>query len=350
MNEFSFLFTGGIGVLALIVTFYSVVSGTQRIPNFLISIYTLIKYALIFLFCVVLFLFLYVILKDKLGLTNECVFYIQGIFFMIVISSLSYFLLKEYHKVFSMRCYFHATENITSLFYKHKKRTEEEPIYLIDKQMECFCDKFLPKQKKRALKLFNRRTSDSISAYCEIKNRMDLDDKLIAMAKWALHQDTNLVYLSCRRHPYEFFELLKKELMEKKEWMNIKKQILLIDAHTNHFGFKEPTYFRKTNALESENIIIEVANWSYVGIHSAIAHGYEQKLKIKERKNKASLLIYDSCYALTDLENEKLYRIFLKHVVPSERCMGGNITIFAEQWVPKNIKHFIDITVDFRIE
>lgn len=352
-DESSFLFTGGISVLALIIAFYSVVLGTQRIPNFLTSIYVLIKYSLIYLFVVTLLLLLYkIVLKNVLKLDDDWVFYIQGVFFLVIILSMSYFLLKEYHKVFSMRCYYHPMENITSLFHEKDENTDNDPQYLEDAQIEEFCNNFIPNQKATILDLYRNRTSDSLAIYCEIKNRIELDDILLEMACWALKGGLNLLYLSCRRHPCEFIDLLKKKIEQNHigQWGNIKKQILLIDAHTNHFGFKEPTYRKKTRMLENENIAIEVANWSYVGIHSAVAHGYERKLKIGDRKDKASLLIYDSCYALSDLESDKLYKIFLKHVIPSERSMGGNITIFAEQWVPDHIRCFAEIAVDVKID
>ena len=47
-----------------------------------------------------------------------------------------------------------------------------------------------------------------------------------------------------------------------------------------------------------------------------------------------------------DIENQKLYKMFMKHVVPSERCMGRNITVFIEQWVPTDIRNFAKIVVD----
>lgn len=203
-------------------------------------------------------------------------------------------------------------------------------------------------KKNKIINLTQKRSSDSLSIYYEIKNRIELDDTLVKIACWALKEGLNLLYLSCRRHPYEFLDLLKKEIEkgEYGQWENLKNQLLLVDAHTNHFGFKEPIYYQKTKLLKDMDIPIEIAKWSYVGIHSAVAHGYEKKLKIDERKHKASILLYDSCYALTDLESEKLYKIFLKHVIPSERSMGGNITIFIEQWVPDHIRCFAELAVD----
>lgn len=347
MGESGFMFTGGISILAVIMAFYSVVLGTQRIPNFITSIYILIKYSIIYLLLASASLFIYETCLKKY-INSNWLFVIQCLFFLLIVFSLGYFLLKEYHKVFSMRCYYHVLDNFTKIFYSSDE-DNSDTLFLEDSQVDDFCKNFIPNQKQEITELYRKRKSGSFSLYCEIENRIVLDKKLLDIAIWALKQDLNLLYLSCRRHPYEFIDLLKNEIEEHRDigqWRNLKKQILLVDAHTRHYGFREPVYKRKTKMIEDEKIIIEVAKWSYVGIHSAIAHGYKRKLKIDNRKDKATLLIYDSCYALSDLENDKLYRIFLKHVIPSERSMGGNITVFAEQWVPEQMRSFIKIAVD----
>lgn len=145
----SFLFTGGISVLALIVAFYSVILGTQRIPNFLSSIYILIKYAILYLVFVVFLMLLYeTILKSRININENGLFFIQAGTFLIIVLSLGYFLLKEYHKVFSMRTYRHSWENFTILFPWSRKSQEKKTKYLERKQICEFCDNFLPTQKK----------------------------------------------------------------------------------------------------------------------------------------------------------------------------------------------------------
>ena len=350
MNSTS-LFSSGISVIALIIAFYSMVLGTQRIPNFLISIYKLIGYALIYLFVITIMLVLYEINKTYsfIIIDSGSKFYVEALILLIVIISIGYFFLKEYHKVFSMRRYHSPFENFTCFLPKKMKSNKDEIEYFEKKQIQEFCKQFLPpEEQENTLGLCEKRTSDSLSLYCEMPNRYKLDNYLVEMTCWALKEDFNVLYMSCRRHPYEFMDLLKKEVEEKKvkNWNNCIKQILLIDAHTNHFGFKEPTYKAKTRKLIDEGVHIDVAGWSFVGIHSAIAHGYETKLRVGKREGKPSLLLYDSCYALTDIENQKLYKMFMKHVVPSERCMGRNITVFIEQWVPTDIRNFAKIVVD----
>jgi hypothetical protein len=350
MNS-SYLFSGGVSVLALVIAFYSMALGTQRIPNFLLSIYKLISYALIYLFAITIFWILLEINKTYsfINIVPEVQFYLKAFMLLVAIILIGYFFLIEYHKVFSMRLYNSPLENFTCLIPKKEKNYNDENEYVEKIQIQEFCNHFIPAEEQdNLLELYEKRTSDSLSIYCEIDNRYKLDNYLIEMTCWALKQDFNILYMSCRRHPYEFMDLLKRRVEENKikRWENCIKQILLIDAHTNHFGFKEPSYKHKTDKLIREGIHILVASWSYVGIHSAIAHGYEKKLRVGNRIGKPSLLLYDSCYALTDIENQKLYKMFMKHVVPSERCMGRNITVFIEQWVPNDIRNFTKIVVD----
>jgi hypothetical protein len=345
----------GVSVLVMIVTFYGVVLRTQRVPNFLASIYSLFKWAII---CIIISVSLLIILKltETLTIVSKWSFYIYSGIILILAILLGYYLLKEYHKVFSFRYYYNWRENITALYNKNKKeKNNENVLYFTTSEIKDFCSQFISnKDKAKIIKLFRERKYRSLSAFCMIKKRIELDKTLIDLSYWALNNDFNLLYLSCQRHPIEFINLIEKKIKSnidsEIEWGKKKKQLLIIDAHTSHFGFKEPEYYKKNNNLLSTgHNLIETPNFSFVGIHSAIVHGYETKLKTGERGDKPSLLIYDSCYALTDLENEKLYRIFLKHVIPSERLLGGNITIFAEQWLPSEMERFVKTTVDVEI-
>lgn len=345
----------GVYILILIVTFYGVVLSTQRIPNFLSSIYSLIKYSLFYLVIGAFLLLIYHILSQKATSpfmtfikANSFYFYF-GIFLFLTIS-ISYYLLKEYHKVFSLRSYHNPLHNISALFSNKKGEGKKE--HFTKTQKEKFCTTFLPNQDK-VKDLFCGRDSSSLSLFCNVGNRIDLDNKLIEMSYWALDNNLNLIYLSCVRHPSEFITLLKKRMSEESStltWKNEIGKILIIDAHTKNLGFKEPIYKEETTNLKKDkDLLIITANFSFVGIHSAIAHGYDNILSKGDRKDKQSLLIYDSCFALTDLESEKLYRIFLKHVIPSERLMGDNITIFVEQWLPDEIGKFVEAITDAKI-
>jgi hypothetical protein len=42
------------------------------------------------------------------------------------------------------------------------------------------------------------------------------------------------------------------------------------------------------------------------------------------------LVLYEGCTALIDLESNEQYRIFVRHVLPSERLWGGMFTVFVE--------------------
>ena len=359
------LLTIGISILGLIVAFYSLVLSTQRIPNFLTSLYSLIKHSLWYLLFGVVFLLICSVIIDvynqfvteenaKFIIDKKYTFYICAVIIIFLILSVRVYFYREYRKVFFFKC-----NDPWYIIFKdnEKKKGYESPKNVInDDKRKNFCGEY-EFLEKDVDKLFCERQTGSLSLFCGIESRIELDKVLIKMSYWALREDLNLVYLSCSRHPVEFVEMLKKEIekdnSKKIQWENTKKQILLIDAHTNHFGFKEPIYRTETEKLKSERMMIETADFSFVGIHSAIADGYEeilQKADNGKRKDKTSLLIYDSCFALSDLESEKLYRIFLKHVIPSEKLMGGNITVFVEQWLPEDVACFVKAMTDAEIK
>ncbi len=43
-----------------------------------------------------------------------------------------------------------------------------------------------------------------------------------------------------------------------------------------------------------------------------------------------TLVIYEGAYSLVDLESAEQYRIFVRHVLPSERLWDGMFTVFVE--------------------
>lgn len=66
-------------------------------------------------------------------------------------------------------------------------------------------------------------------------------------------------------------------------------------------------------------------------MHTAASRAFNLiKKKNKGDVRKPVLVIYEDTYALTDLESPEQYRIFVRHVLPSERLWDGMFTVFTE--------------------
>ena len=88
---------------------------------------------------------------------------------------------------------------------------------------------------------------------------------------------------------------------------------------------------------------------TYAGIHSASSVAFNKLKKIAKASTArpATLVIYECPYALVDVESPEQYRVFLRHVLPSERMWGGMMTVFLETAIEQDelnlLKSYLDI-------
>lgn len=330
----------------VIMTYYSVMLGTQRMPNFTNSLFKVLKHSICFCLFTCISWFVVDLLRNSSNY-ERFVIYVEILFFLLTFIWIACFMIQESQKINDFRCHYKLSDSLMSYFHLSKDDKIRERHEIEADTLDSFCDKCFPKDKKRILETFKTRKTDSISIFYIERNRLMLDKKLIEIAFWALENNINILYLSCNRHPCEFYEQLveKKQNQIKVNLYDVKKRIILVDAHSCHFGFNERIYRQITKKLKDEGIILITAKWTYAGIHSAIAHGYKTHFD-NEKDKQPTILLYDSCYCLTDIENEKQYRILLEHIIPSERSYRNNITIFCEQWIPKHLYGFINTNFD----
>jgi hypothetical protein len=150
-----------------------------------------------------------------------------------------------------------------------------------------------------------------------------------------IKEGLSVQYLTASRHPIEFVGFLKAELEDSGEkWLAIRKQMVVIDAYTPHFGFIDSIYRTRTRQL-SELVACVRSKRTYAGMHTATSRGFNKiKAQMKQDERRPTLVIYEDCYALADLESPEQYRIFVRHVLPSERMWDGMFTVFVESAQP----------------
>ena len=75
---------------------------------------------------------------------------------------------------------------------------------------------------------------------------------------------------------------------------------------------------------------------TYAGMHTASSRAFNKiRAQLKQTERGPTLVIYEDCYALADLESSEQYRIFVRHVLPSERIWDGMFTVFLESLQPE---------------
>lgn len=177
--------------------------------------------------------------------------------------------------------------------------------------------------------------------------RSELDPKALALAVQHQGQGNELLaqlaaafltngcsvqYLTASRHPIEFVAYLKSHIDRYDlVWQEITKRIVVIDAYSPHFGFLDSIYQRKRNEIANLGIHLINSRITYAGMHSSSSDAFNViKTQMGEEHRRPTLVIYEDSYALTDLESPEQYRIFVRHVLPSERLWDGMFTVFLE--------------------
>lgn len=155
----------------------------------------------------------------------------------------------------------------------------------------------------------------------------------LAMA-FLSHDNHHVQYLTASRHPVEFISYLKKHWKGSEgTWITARARIVCVDAYTPHFGFTDTINGAKDEELRKEigNRLLRSSE-TYAGLHSATSAAF----KLVKRESpiptmrQPTLVIYEDTHALSDLESVEQYRIFARHVLPSERLWGGMFTVFVE--------------------
>ena len=109
------------------------------------------------------------------------------------------------------------------------------------------------------------------------------------------------------------------------------RNLIVIDAYSPHFAFIDSIYAKKDRDLDALGVVRVTSTMTYAGIHSASSKAFNLfKRSSGDITRKPTLVIYEGTYALTDLESAEQYRIFVRHVVPSEKMWGGMLTVFLE--------------------
>jgi hypothetical protein len=158
-------------------------------------------------------------------------------------------------------------------------------------------------------------------------------NKLLAkLAIIFLRQGNSVQYLTASRHPMEFIAFLKAELEGHQEtWNERRKQIIVIDAYTPHFGFIDSIHRARSRDLTRLGVTCVMSSRTYAGMHTASSKAFNKlKTQLKHDQRRPTVVIYEDCYALADLESPEQYRIFVRHVLPSERMWDGMFTVFVE--------------------
>ncbi len=211
-----------------------------------------------------------------------------------------------------------------------------------------------------------REHGDPRSLALSLRHHGQVNDLLSRLVAIFLMQDKYTVqYMTASRHPIEFLAYLRrvwpsigvKEDGTKVQWAVARRDLVVVDAYSPHFGFMDSINKAKSAAVVEQigGRLISSAE-TYAGMHSASSQAFKliKRDAAQPGVRQPTLVIYEDMFALADLESVEQYRVFVRHVLPSERLWDGMFTVFAETAQPatewKLVSSYADITLDLSQE
>jgi hypothetical protein len=178
------------------------------------------------------------------------------------------------------------------------------------------------------------------------------DDVLVPLAVKFLKRDLPVQLTTCTRHPIEFVMKLKNhwETAEgRRDWSSMAQLVVVVDAFTPHFGFTDSIHAKFSKYLRTQiGVKCVTSRPSYAGVHTAVGKAFNLIKSEQGKKTRPyTLVIYEGISALADLESREQYRIFLRHVISSERVWGGMLTLLVESFLPPEddglLRSYVDV-------
>lgn len=342
MPSFPDLFTRALALLAFVVAFYALAARERKTPYITNFIYT----TTLWIFLSLILQLVSQVIATYAPRTSNALQYGAQAFLIIGSLNVAYGIWRIHNRHINFR----DDVQIKSLWFIRKIRRfitsrrdkipyELDPPDLLpdlgDAIVEC---KGLDKEQLEiAVTQVSHFKNDKLSKSIIYHSAsvLESDDLLIRLAQSLLTRDWAVQYTTCIRHPIEFVIKLRDYLEEQKTGASreLLKQVVVIDAYTPHFGFTDSIHIEKTASLKKLAVPCVTSSPSYAGIHTATAKAFNELKRQQSKQNrsrKPTLIIYEGAYALVDLESIEQYRIFLRHVLPSERLWGGMLTCVVE--------------------
>ena len=197
------------------------------------------------------------------------------------------------------------------------------------------------------------RVASSARSICvRTKYIRQIEPRLLEISLLCLEYGVTVQYITASRHPIEFVSALKRLFDDsEKDFQSVSNKLVVIDAFSPHYAFLDSIYAKRTIDIGAFGVPIVTAKMSYAGVHTATSRAFNLlKKNVKKDNRLPTLVVYEDMYAISDLESVEQYRIFVRHVLPSERLFGGMLTLFTESAQPDEDWEVLQAQADIVID
>ena len=197
---------------------------------------------------------------------------------------------------------------------------------LAERKIDKNTFKSLPDQLNEILSTFDSLKYGGYSFLLIFSERVNSIDYGLKFSFDGLDNDEYINYVCADRHPYEIYKKINHLNKDQKS------KFIFIDIFSPNYGFDDGINIRKNQEIKKNGFHIVPAK-TIAGIHSSISkafkiiESYVNSTPVKTRP--PCRMIWDSFSSLTDVSSKEIIKIFLNHVIPSERNYGM-ISVFIE--------------------
>ena len=349
------LVTVSLAVLAFLVAFYALIARERKTPYLTNRIYSGVFCVLCGIFFEASATFATARLRDSLhwAAVATLLFGIGWTTWTILIIHNRQVYLRDDKPILNMRIFRAAKQlfrHVRPANYEHKPPLPSPELLKALEAIHSPLAAALPAAFDNA-----RGISDinlSVLATLHAASVTQSDKLLISLACAFLDTRHPVQFVSCIRHPIEFVAQLKKTYdTNGKDWNAVSSLLVVVDAFTTHYGFTDSIHDHlKVKLTRDFGVRYLRSPESYAGLHSATAKAFNLIKDVLGGPRIYALVVYEGAHALVDLESREQYRIFVRHVFPSETVWGGMLTAFIEFDIADDdlalLKMYSDIFID----
>ncbi len=350
----------GAWLLAFIMAFYALTARERKTPYITITVYS----AVIFVLFVIAISMLSTVTKSvSLQRVAECLLIMAVVYVAYRIWRIHnrHMNFRDDNLFWNLVIIRYILSKVRSI--KNKTSYEHSPIGIPDEIVTSVTNTGYFSEEELRCAIKRNDSSDtmklSLSAVYKTPNWVKADLMTTNLAICFLQHNAYVQYTTSARHPAEFILQLKNtwetrnNQINKKDWREISNNIVAVDAYTPHFGFVDTTHCEWKKQLEGKDINVTclTSKSSFAGVHTSAAIAFNViKKRHQGEIRHPTLVIYEGIYGLVDLESIEQYRIFIRHLLPSEKMWGGMFTFIIEAAIPDEelelLKSYTDLTIE----
>lgn len=170
----------------------------------------------------------------------------------------------------------------------------------------------------------------------------------LELMKERLDADETANYVCADRHPLQIWEFMKQKYPISEEK---RKDLVFVDAYSPSYAFTDDIQAENDRKLKDEEGIQCLRAKTFAGLHTAVTKAFKRIKSHESKKGRGKrrpmLAVYAYTSALCEFESIEQFRIFWRHVIPSEISYGMITLIIEDDYAGEEIINTLKQRVDF---